>query len=130
MKYAAFLIGMILPLMAPGQETLLGAALRSRPAYDGSATQRADIVPVILYYGRPWFARTTQGVLEAGARTELAPGFHAGAQLAYEPGPDNPELNAGVSRAHRAQVELLRKRGTRLPLLAVAEGASALSRFS
>jgi outer membrane scaffolding protein for murein synthesis (MipA/OmpV family) len=30
--------------------------------------------------------RSTQGVLEAGLRTELYPGLHAGAQLAYEPG--------------------------------------------
>jgi outer membrane scaffolding protein for murein synthesis (MipA/OmpV family) len=107
-KYVALLLGLAVPIDAPGQETLLGAAVRSRPAYDGSATQRADIVPVIRYYGRPWFARTTQGVLEAGARTELAPDFHAGAQFAYEPGRkrsesaflasrDVPDLDAGVS---------------------------------
>jgi outer membrane scaffolding protein for murein synthesis (MipA/OmpV family) len=96
-KYGALLLGMVVPLGAVAQETLLGAAVRTRPAYDGSATQRTDVVPVVRYYGRPWFARTTQGILEAGARTELAPGFHAGAQLAYEPGRDDPKLNAGVS---------------------------------
>lgn len=65
---------------------LLGAGVRSRPAYDGSASQRADLIPVVRYYGKPWFARTTQGVLEGGARTELAPGVNLGAQIAYEAG--------------------------------------------
>lgn len=83
MKYVALLLGIIVPIGALGQQTLLGAAVRTRPAYDGSASRRADIVPVIRYYGRPWFART---ILEAGARTELAPDFYAGAQFAYEPG--------------------------------------------
>lgn len=67
-------------------ETLLGPGLRSRPAYDGSASQNTELVPVLRYFGKPWFARSTQGVLEAGARWELAPGLNAGAQLAYEPG--------------------------------------------
>lgn len=65
---------------------LIGAGVRSRPAYDGAKEQRTDIIPVLRYYGRPWFARTTQGVLEAGVRSELAPDFWAGAQLAYEAG--------------------------------------------
>lgn len=97
MRYVALLLGVIATSDALAQQTLLGAAVRTRPAYDGSATQRTDIVPVIRYYGRPWFARTTQGVLEAGGRTELAPDFYAGAQLAYEPGRDDPKLNAGIS---------------------------------
>lgn len=67
-------------------DTLLGLGLRSRPAYDGSAAQHQELVPVVRYFGRPWFARSTQGVLEGGARTELMPGLHAGAQLGYEPG--------------------------------------------
>jgi MipA family protein len=69
-----------------GDYTLLGAGLRSRPAYDGSASQRADVIPVVRYYGRPWFARTTQGMLEGGARLQLAPGLAFGVQLAYEAG--------------------------------------------
>jgi outer membrane protein len=87
---------------------LVGAGLRSRPAYDGSNSQRTDVIPVLRYYGRPWFARTTQGMLEAGVRSELAPQFWAGAQLAYEAGRkrsespflearNEPELDAGVS---------------------------------
>jgi outer membrane scaffolding protein for murein synthesis (MipA/OmpV family) len=78
------------PLAALAQSredyVLLGAGVRSRPAYDGSASQRVDAVPVVRYYGRPWFVRTTQGIFEGGARTALAPGLNAGAQLAYEAG--------------------------------------------
>ena len=64
----------------------IGAGVRTRPAYDGSASQRTDLIPTVRYYGRPWFVRTTQGILEGGARTELARGLNVGAQLAYEGG--------------------------------------------
>ena len=67
-------------------DSLLGPGLRLRPAYDGSGSRRAELVPVIRYLGQPLFARSTQGVLEAGVRMELADGLHAGAQVAYEPG--------------------------------------------
>ncbi|MDQ6880636.1 MAG: MipA/OmpV family protein [Pseudomonadota bacterium] len=67
-------------------DSLIGPGLRSRPAYDGSSSQHVEVVPVVRYFGQPWFVRSTQGVLEAGARTELLPGLHAGAQVAYEPG--------------------------------------------
>lgn len=72
--------------VAPEDYTLIGAAVRSRPAYDGSDSQTADLIPVLRYYGKPWFARTTQGVLEGGARWALTPGVDAGVQLAYEEG--------------------------------------------
>jgi outer membrane scaffolding protein for murein synthesis (MipA/OmpV family) len=90
-------IGLILSLGAQAQDTLLGAGVRSRPDYDGSREQQADFVPVIRYYGRPWFARTTQGLLEAGLRTELDRDFWAGAQLAYEPAFDPAGEGAGLS---------------------------------
>jgi len=64
----------------------IGAGVRTRPAYDGSAAQRTDLIPTVRYYGAPWFARTTQGILEGGVRTELARGLNIGAQLAYEGG--------------------------------------------
>jgi outer membrane scaffolding protein for murein synthesis (MipA/OmpV family) len=67
-------------------EPLLGAGLRWRPAYDGSAATHVEVVPVVRYLGTTWFVRSTQGVGEAGARFALAPGLHVGAQLAYEPG--------------------------------------------
>lgn len=72
--------------IAPEDYTLVGVAVRSRPAYDGSDSQRADLIPVLRYFGKPWFARTTQGVLEGGARWALAPSVDAGVQLVYEEG--------------------------------------------
>jgi len=84
-----FTLGLIVPLVAFAElsdESLLGPGLRSRPAYDGSASRRTELVPVVRYLGPRWFARSTQGVLEGGVRMELEPGLHAGAQLAYEPG--------------------------------------------
>lgn len=71
---------------APDDSTLIGAGIYSRPEYDGSNSQTIDLIPVLRYYGKPWFARTTQGILEGGARAELAPGLAIGAQLAYEAG--------------------------------------------
>ena len=88
-RIATLVVGAIVPLTAAAELTndaLLGPGLRSRPAYDGSASQRVDLVPVVRYLGQPLFVRSTQGVLEGGLRMELAPGLHAGAQLAYEPG--------------------------------------------
>jgi outer membrane scaffolding protein for murein synthesis (MipA/OmpV family) len=82
----------LLPLSAfsqtppPNDYTLMGAGIRSRPAYDGSASQTTDLVPVLRYYGKTLFARTTQGILEGGARTEVSPGLALGVQLAYEAG--------------------------------------------
>ncbi|HEY6720612.1 MAG TPA: MipA/OmpV family protein, partial [Burkholderiales bacterium] len=86
---AMFAFGLIVPVAAFAElsdEPMLGPGLRSRPAYDGSGSQHIELVPVVRYFGEHWFARSTQGVLEGGARIELAPGLHAGAQLAYEPG--------------------------------------------
>lgn len=88
-RIAAFAFGVLVPLAAFAElsnDSLLGPGLRWRPAYDGSASQRVELVPVVRYFGQPWFARSTQGVLEGGARMEFAPGLHAGAQVAYEPG--------------------------------------------
>ena len=86
---AILAIGLFVPLLAFAElsnDTLLGPGLRWRPAYDGSASQLVELVPVVRYFGHPWFVRSTQGVLEGGVRMELAPGLHTGAQLAYESG--------------------------------------------
>ena len=64
----------------------LGAGVRTRPAYDGSASHETELIPSVRYFGGPWFARTTQGILEGGARLEITPDLHLGAQLAYEAG--------------------------------------------
>lgn len=88
-----------LPAIAAAQDpgTLLGAGIRSRPDYDGSSKQELDLIPVVRWYGQTWFARTTQGILEGGARLELAEGWVAGAQLAYEAGNDRTDVDPGAS---------------------------------
>lgn len=75
----------------PPVTTLLGAGIWSRPVYDGADTNHTVLIPVVRYYGQPLFARTTFGLLEGGARTELLSGFTVGAQLAYEGGRDSTE---------------------------------------
>jgi outer membrane scaffolding protein for murein synthesis (MipA/OmpV family) len=80
-------------------EPLIGAGVRSRPAYDGSGSQVLEPIPVIRYLGEPWFVRTTQDILEGGVRMALAPGLYAGLQLAYEPGRQTSESD--FLRAHR-----------------------------
>lgn len=100
-RVASVACAALVPLAASAElsnEWLIGPGLRSRPAYDGSGSQRAELVPVIRYFGQPWFVRSTQGVLEAGARTALMPGLYAGFQLAYEPGRQSSE--AGFLESH------------------------------
>jgi len=113
-------LALLVPLQAfaqsppPEDYTLLGAGVRSRPAYDGSASRTVDLIPVVRYYGKTLFARTTQGILEGGARAELAPGLAIGAQLAYEAGRkkseasflrDNDVPDVGASASVGAHVE-------------------------
>src|SRR6185503_17804879 len=90
---AALMPALILAEACEAQDrpTIIGAAIRSRPAYDGSSSEVTDIIPQLRYYGSLWFARTTQGVLEGGVRNELAPEFWAGAQIAYEAGRNKSE---------------------------------------
>ena len=97
------LIGVVLvalsyAVQAQEDYTLIGAGVRTRPEFDGSSDRTVDLVPVLRYYGRPWFARTTQGILEGGARWSLRQGLDAGAQLAYEQGPldHDPGVSIGV----------------------------------
>ena len=82
---------LIVPIAAFAQNAVpdyawIGAGVRTRPAYDGSAAQRIDLIPTVRYYGKPWFARTTEGILEGGVRMALARDLVIGAQLAYEGG--------------------------------------------
>jgi len=85
-----------IPQAVLAEETLLGAGARSRPVYDGSGEQTADLIPVVRYYGRPWFARTTQGILEGGARFVDRGGLTGGVQLAYEQGPRDGDPGASL----------------------------------
>ena len=87
----------VIALPASAQDyTLLGAGLRSRPEYDGADSRTVDLIPVVRYYGKPWFARTTQGILEGGARAALAQGLVGGVQLAYEQGPRDMDPGASL----------------------------------
>src|SRR5713226_2503596 len=70
----------------PEYPNQIGPAVRSRPAYDGSKAQRADVVPLLHYDNSLLFGRTVQGVLEGGAHAALGSGLTIGAQLAYEEG--------------------------------------------
>jgi outer membrane scaffolding protein for murein synthesis (MipA/OmpV family) len=90
----------VLAAEEPPQEdpgTLLGLGVRSRPDYDGASKQELELIPVIRYYGRTLFARTTQGILEGGARMSLSRGLDAGVQLAYEGGNDRTDVDPGAS---------------------------------
>jgi len=96
----ASLIGLLLvPVTALGQDpgTLLGVGIRSRPDYDGASKQELEPIPVVRYYGPALFARTTQGILEGGARKELLRGLAAGVQIAYEGGNDRTDVDPGAS---------------------------------
>jgi MipA family protein len=89
-----------LPIAAAAQDdyTLFGGGVRTRPKFDGSSDRTVDLIPVVRYYGQPWFARTTQGILEGGARWNMRPGLDSGVQLAYEQGPrdHDPDASIGV----------------------------------
>lgn len=70
MRLSALALALIAPSVSIAElsnDALIGPGLRSRPAYDGSASQRTELVPVIRYFGERWFVRSTQGVLEGGA---------------------------------------------------------------
>jgi len=77
---------------------MVGAGVRSRPAYDGSDSRVVEAVPVLRYYGSPWFVRSTRGVLEAGARMNLGPGLILGAQVAHEQGRNSDDSDFLKSR--------------------------------
>ncbi len=92
------LLLLALPTLAFAKDdyTLIGGAVRTRPEFDGSAERTIDVHPVLRYYGDRWFARTTQGVLEGGARWSLRNDFDVGAQLAYEQGPRDGTPGASI----------------------------------
>jgi outer membrane protein len=94
----AILLVCALPILATAQDdyTLFGAGVRTRPKFDGSSDRTVDLIPVVRYYGQPWFARTTQGILEGGARWDMRPGLDTGVQLAYEQGPRDHDPDASI----------------------------------
>jgi outer membrane scaffolding protein for murein synthesis (MipA/OmpV family) len=112
---------------APPITTLTGAGVWSRPAYNGADSNRTSLIPALRYYGRPWFLRTTFGMLEGGIRYAALSGFTLGGQLAYEDGRNKtesqflaahklPTLNPSLSCGFHA--ELVKKLGP-IPLAAL-----------
>jgi len=83
---SALIAALALPCVGQDAENFLGIGVRDRPAYDGAASHRVDAIPYVRLYGAHWFARTTQGILEGGWRTQPFGGWVFGAQLAYEEG--------------------------------------------
>lgn len=67
-------------------EKYIGLGLRVRPAYEGADSQRVDPIPYVRLYGEHLFARTTQGMLEGGWRTNPYDAWTFGVQAAYEEG--------------------------------------------
>jgi hypothetical protein len=97
MRFLAILLFLPAAASAFDPGTYLGAGVRSRPEYDGASEQKLQLIPLVRYYGPILFARTTQGVLEGGARAELVKGLFAGVQLAYEEENDRTGLDPGTS---------------------------------
>ncbi len=88
-RLAGALLAALVALPAAAEDqypNVAGPALRLRPAYDGSKSDVADVVPILDYERHAFFARTVQGVLEAGARAQVGSGLKLGGQLAYEEG--------------------------------------------
>lgn len=71
---------------APRETNFIGAGVRVRPAYDGASENVPELIPMVRWFAHPWFVRTTQGMLEGGARIEPIKDFALGVQLAYEGG--------------------------------------------
>jgi outer membrane scaffolding protein for murein synthesis (MipA/OmpV family) len=91
-----------------------GLGIRSSPEYDGAPLQQPNVIPVVRYYGRTLFVRTTQGVFEGGARAGLGPGLALGLQVAYEAG------------YRVSESEILRPSGPELPSLVLAGSVLAV----
>jgi len=76
----------------------VGGAVYSHPKFDGSPIRHNDPIPQINYAGSRWFARTTEGILEGGARWNVGESAAMGVQAAYEDGPrgEHPGASLGI----------------------------------
>ena len=107
MKALLFAFALLpLPAFADDDYTLIGLGVRTRPEFDGSNNRVVDVVPYLRYYGKTLFARTTQGILEGGARTNIGQDFYAGVQLAYEAGPRDGSPGASLGASLERDVKL------------------------
>lgn len=99
MRSSVFAALLLWAAAAGAQENnFVGAGVRTRPKVDGASERTTELVPVLRYFGQPWFARTTQGILEGGAQWTVRAGWDVGAELAYKQGPndENPGATVGV----------------------------------
>jgi outer membrane scaffolding protein for murein synthesis (MipA/OmpV family) len=80
-------------VVVPDEEILLGAGVRTRPAYDGSGDQTTDLIPLIRYYGRPWFVQlayeegretSESGLLQRLGVDDLDPGVSLGVHAEWD----------------------------------------------
>ena len=94
-----------LPAFADDDYTLIGLGVRTRPEFHGSNNRVVDVVPYLRYYGKTLFVRTTQGILEGGARTSIGQDFYAGVQLAYEAGPRDGDPGASIGASVERDVK-------------------------
>lgn len=98
----SLLFGLLLaPLTAAAiddEPRFIGGGLYSRPKFDGSSKRNLDPIPAVHYMGQRWFARTTEGILEGGARWAAGESAAIGIQAAYEQGPldRHPGMSLGV----------------------------------
>ena len=81
----------------------IGAGIYSHPKFDGSPIRHNDPIPQISYAGSRWFARTTEGILEGGARWSVGESAAMGVQAAYEDGPHGE--HPGASLGAHAELE-------------------------
>ena len=98
----------LLPLAAVGGRRLHADRRRRAhpPEFDGSNSRVVDVVPYLRYYGKTLFVRTTQGILEGGARMNIGQEFYAGAQLAYEAGPRDGDPSASLGASLEKDLKL------------------------
>ena len=84
----------------------IGAGVYSHPKFDGSSIRHNDPIPQISYTGDRWFARTTEGILEGGARWSIGRSASVGMQAAYEEGPrgEHPGASLGIHAELEGQI--------------------------
>ena len=94
----AFLFAPLTAAAVGDDVQFLGAGVYSHPKFDGSPIRHNDPIPQINYDGARWFARTTEGILEGGARWNFGESAAAGVQAAYEDGPrgEHPGASLGI----------------------------------
>lgn len=79
-------------------DDIVGAGLLAAPRYLGSARRESTPVPIVDVERGAWVVRSTQGVPEAAAVLEIAPGVKAGLALSLDAGRRSDDVAAFVGR--------------------------------